>query len=238
MELIDYTQSFVHGQAPGNRVRFVVESRTRLTERESGRRWDYVVCASCKSEDTFGNAYLFYEDNYDFLPVFGPEHTVVFRSKAYVHEGYRTTYPVDELWDGPSYRPLAPEAITELRTNTEIREATHEGHLLIAQTEWHGVDSGLDAIVEYPVKTMNIRDEDDMYQVDTGPVAFADLSTRPARLVDTLHLAFVAYNRDGLAEFILEAPTPIVEHGTELTQVPHYSRRIQVPAKKRLFAIV
>lgn len=237
MQLIDYTRSFVHGTAPSNRVRFVVESRTRIIDDREGQHRDYVVCASCKSEDTFADRDLFYEDNYDFLPIFGPEQTLVFRSRAYLHDDYRTTYAVEDLWDGPQYALVAPQSVTRLATNAAIRQATHKDLLLIAQTEWYDTDTGLRAIVEYPVKTMNIHDERDLCQVDTGPVAYADLSTRPAQLIDTLHLAFVAFNRTGLADFILEAPVPVLENGREVTRVPHYSRRISVNAENRLFAV-
>ena len=39
----------------------------------------------------------------------------------------------------------------------------------------------MSAILEYPVKTMNIHDGRDLYQVGTGPVAFPDLTRRYAR---------------------------------------------------------
>ena len=237
MNVIDYTRSFLHGTMPLNRVRFVVEARTRLIDARDGCVRDYVVCASCKSEHTYSEDQLFTDDNYDFLPVFGPDHAVVFRSKAYVHDGYRTVYPVDQLFDGPTHRLCTPKSVRELGTNAEVRRATHDGILLVTQTEWSDEGTGLTAIVECPVKTMNIHDENDWYQVDTGPVACPELSQRPERLIDTLSLAFVAFNRPGSAEFILEAPTAVIEAGSEVTRVPHYSERVRIDVENRLFAL-
>ena len=107
----------------------------------------------------------------------------------------------------------------------------------MAQTEISREDTGLTAIIEYPVKTMNIRDEEPTYQVDTGPVAFPDLSRRYERLPDALSLAFVAFNAPHFADFVIEDETPILQDGQELTRVHHYSRILSLPAKNRIFAI-
>ena len=237
MEVIDYTRSFVHGTKPYNRVRFVVESRTRLIDEDAGRNEDYVACASCKSEETYAEQDLFYEDNYDFLPVFGPEQMVIFRSKAYMDDRYRTVCPADEPFGRPRYRlQEAPDA-RRLTSDQAVREATHAGSLLVAQTEWLNRDVGARAIIEYPVKTMNIHDENDWYQVDTGPVAYPDFSVGTEDFAETLRLAFVAFNCASFADFVIEAPTAITGEGGEQTRVPHFSRRISLETENRLYAI-
>ena len=47
-------------------------------------------CASCKSENTFAPKDLFHKENYDFLPIFGPEDGVIFRRKATLNKDYKT----------------------------------------------------------------------------------------------------------------------------------------------------
>ena len=93
---------------------------------------------------------------------------------------------------------------------------------------------------------MNTHRGRNMYQVDTGPVAFPDLTRRHERNVDGISLAFVAFNEPDHASFVLEVPTPIlsentkgakVEKGTELCNVHHYSHRLTLPAKNRLYAV-
>ena len=93
MKPLDYGRSFLIGRAPANEVRFWAESRTRLIDEQTGRSEDYIQAGSCKSEHTFAERDLFVEDNYDFLPVFGPEYGVVFRRRAYLDEGYRDCRP-------------------------------------------------------------------------------------------------------------------------------------------------
>jgi hypothetical protein len=123
-----------------------------------------------------------------------------------------------------------------LRSNGEIREATHSGVPIVAQTEISDPRTRLRAIIEFPVKTMNVHDRRDLYQVDSGPVAFPDLSRRYPRPAESLSLAFVAFNAPGSADFVIEAPTPVSEAGREVARVFHYSRLVSLPAANRLFA--
>ena len=72
------------------------------------------------------------------------------------------------------------------------------------------------AIIECPVKTMNMDEQADIYQVDTGMVLFPDLSKRCDRQkIETFSLAFVAFNAPHFADFVIEKPTPIIKDGVE-----------------------
>lgn len=232
---LDYGRSFLSGVAEWNRVRFWVESRTRVIDTRTGAHEDFLQCASCKSEDTFAAKDLFLADNYDFLPIFGPTHGVIFRRKAAASpERYRDVRPSNKMWDGQTMRLHAAKGAKLLTTTAAIRRATHSGHPLVAQTEFADESTGLRAIIEFPVKTMNIHDSKGLYQVDTGPVAFPDLSRRWERLADSLSLAFAAFNAPGFTDFILETETPIAAGAA---RVEHYSKRVTVNGANRVFAL-
>lgn len=232
MKPLDYGRSFLIGNAPENEVRFWVESRTRIVNEKTGAWEDYLQAGSCKSEHTFAQEGLFVEDNYDFLPVFGPEHGVIFRRKACLNANYRTCVPAGEMWNGQKYHLVEGEEIEELPTNQAVREATYAFWPIVAQTEIWNEETELRAIIECPVKTMNTHRERDVYQVDTGPVAFPDLSRRHERFVDGICLAFVAFNAPHFADFVVEVPTQV---GTE--RIHHYSQRVTLPAQNRLYAV-
>jgi hypothetical protein len=232
MTPLDYGRSFLIGKAAVNEVRFWVESRTRIIDSRTGRSDDYLQAGSCKSEMTFAARDLFQQDNYDFLPVFGPEHGLIFRRKAALNPMYRQTLPAAGMWEGQEYHLVEAARIRELATNQAIREATYAFLPLVAQTEIRDEATGLRAIIEYPVKTMNTHRARDMYQVDTGPIAFPDLGRRYEPMVDCISLAFVAFNAPGFADFVLEAPT-----GVGKEQVHHYSRLVSLPATNRLYAV-
>lgn len=235
---LDYGRSFLRGKWLGNEVRFWVESRTRMIDARTGRTEDYIQCASCKSEDTFAERNLFYEDNYDFLPIFGPEYGLIFRRKAYLNPGYRSCQKAEEMWGGQTYHLVESQSVELLTTAEDVLRATCEWLPIVAQTEICDAETGLRAIIEYPVKTMNTRRADNAYQIDTGPVVFPDFSQGAERLVDTLSLAFVAFNAPHFADFVIEAPRGIgSSETTPQIQVHHYARRVSLSAENRLYAV-
>ena len=232
---LDYGRSFVSGVAEWNRVRFWVESRTRIIDERSGRHEDFIQCGACKSENTFAKKDLMKKENYDFIPVFGQETGVLFRRMASLNKNYRQILKTSDMWGGQKYQLHEAKEAELLESSAAVRSATHEGWPLVAQTEIRDQGAGLRAILEYPVKTINILDSNDVYQVDTGPLAFPDLSRRYERRAESLSLAFVAFNVPHFADFVIEDATPIVEHGKEMARVWHYSRLLSLPAVNRLY---
>ena len=237
MDIIDYGRSFVCTTADLNSPRFRVESRCRIMDDRTGDFEDYVQCASCKSEHTFAEKGLFTEDNYDFLPVFGERHGVIFRRKAWLNENYKSIVASEGMWDGPVFHLVEPASVRVLESTAEIRRATHECLPIVAQTEIANEQTQLRAVIECPVKTMNIHDERDLYQVDTGPVIFPDIARRHEPAVEGFSLAFVAFNAPHFADFVIEAPTPIHRENNEVARVHHYSERKSLTARNTLYAI-
>lgn len=237
MTPLDYSKTYLLGTNPENEVRFWVESRTRVIDERSGKVEDFLQCASCKSEDTFAERNLFLEDNYDFLPIFGPEYGLIFRRKAWLNPNYRSCLKTTEMFGAPAQHLREFTSYKNLSTTEEIIRFTHAFYPVVAQTEIRNDETGLRAIIEYPVKTLNIRRLDNAYQIDTGPVVYPDLGERHERLVDSISLAFVAFNAAHFADFIVEESTPIRNNRkTVETHVYHYSRRISLTACNRLYA--
>ena len=233
MTPLDYGRSFLIGRGAANEVRFWIESRTRIIDVDSGKTEDFWQTASCKSEHTFAESDLFQRDNYDFLPIFGPEFGIIFRRKAYLNPGYRQIVPFDEMFGRHTLHLVEAKRVTELTTNEAVREATYRFVPIVSQTEIWNDDSGLRAIIECPVKTMNTKRQEDLYQVDTGPVAFPDLTQKGGRSVDSISLAFLAFNAPHFADFVIEAETPIAGE----TAVHHFSGIQTFAATNRLFAL-
>ena len=232
---LDYGRSFLIGNGPENEVRFWVESRTRIIDEKTGKHQDYIQVGSCKSEHTFAKKNLFHQDNYDFLPVFGPDDGIIFRRKAHLTSEYKSCLPVGEMWNGQKYHLIEGRKIEELTSTQTIREATYRFDPIVSQTEIWNQRTKLRAVIECPVKTLNTNRESNFYQTDTGPIALPDLSKRYLRYVDGIQLAFVAFNVPDFADFVIENPTPVGEDKT--IQVLHYSKLLTFPAENRLYAI-
>jgi len=237
MHILDYGASFLSGVAPFNTVRFWVESRLRVIDETSGAFADYYQCASCKSEDTFAEHDLFFADNYDFLPIFGPEWGAIFRRHAYLSEGYRSVLPAREMWGGQRLRLRERPDARELAENEEICAATAQWEPLVARSEIRDEVAGRRAILEYPVKTMNVQPDTLKYQVDTGPVVFPDLSLPLDRQPHGFAPAFVAFNTPHFADFVIEAPTAVTNAAGQTCDTYHFSRRASLPARNTLFAL-
>lgn len=232
MRPLDYGRSFVLGNGPENEVRMWVESRTRITDERTDASEDYIQTGSCKSEDVFVERNLFKEPNYDFMAIYGPQDAIVFRRLARAHEGYRSRVPSADFFGGQRYHLVEGGKVVELEDGQTICAATCACDPLVAQTEIWNDKTGLRAVIEYPVKSMNANRERSAYQVDTGPVAFPDLSAQGQRHADGISLAFVAFNAPHFAEFVLEVPTRV---GGE--EIHHFSQVLRLAANNRLFSV-
>jgi hypothetical protein len=240
MEPIDYGSSFLRCKWPENSVRFWIESRTRFVDEASGLVEDYYQCAACKSENTFAKSDLFQSDNWDFTPIFGPKLGVIFRRKAWLNPNYKSIVPVDKMWDGPIYDLVrAPRSCRELALSDPkaIADATDTGVPIIAQVEVRNAQTLQRAIFEHPVKTLNIHRQKGLFQTDTGPVAFIDLAQRVEQAADAIALAFIAFNTQGFADFVIEAPASAHADGKSQPMVNHFSKIVSLPAVNRLWAL-
>jgi hypothetical protein len=233
--ILDYGLSFICNDASFNNVRFWIESQTTIIDQQNDTTAEYYQCASCKSENTFAAQDLFIEDNYDFLPILGGSTWLIFRRPCRISETYRQVS--NKLWGDPELKLRYAKSVRQLTDFESIRDATAAGLPIVAQTEIWNEQHKLRAVIEYPIKTMNISIDDSKYQIDTGPIALPDLEQRHEPPIDALRLAFVAFNSPDFADFVVEQPTPVVQEGQEQTQVYHYSKPFSLPAKNRLYAV-
>lgn len=232
---LDYRRSFLCGTSDLNSVRFWIESRTTIEDTSTDKSAVFYQCASCKSENTFGESDLFYADNYDFLPIHGDGYWLLFRRTARLNPAhYRDVFASPNAWGDPRFILHEGANTRSLNTWEDIRDATAAGIPLVSQTELMNEETSLRAVIECPVKTMNISHEKQMYQVDTGPIAFPDLTKKSDPLIDCLRLAFVAFNQDHFADFVIEQPTPVIEDGVEKCSIYHYSNPVSLAATNRL----
>jgi len=240
MKCLDYGLSFLSGTKSFNTVRFWIESRTIIVHEDTKVRQVFYQCASCKSENTFGDKDLFLSDNYDFMPIFGGkdmEDLLIFRRHSRLTKGYRSIVKSKDVWGKPDLKQREAGKVSVLDTWEKIRDTTASGTPIVSRTIIRNTETKLRAIIECPVKTMNISLDKKMYQVDTGPIAYPDL-TNPARpLIKGLSLAFVAFNAPHFADFVIEQPTPVMEDKKELCKIYHYSNPISFPAENHLLAL-
>ncbi|HEY0655300.1 MAG TPA: hypothetical protein VGD65_19335 [Chryseosolibacter sp.] len=223
----NYSQSFVTHitEKKANQARINIEARTIIENSSNGSVKDYFKFASCKSENTYATKDLFMDPNYDFSGVYNAEEFVIFRSRQY-YEGYAERGQVRNRFASIRVQLLEEKRISRLDTQNGIVDATLRGKNLIGRTTFKRNKSER-VILEYPIKTINVNDIEFIYQVDTGPVAVPHPKKTDLPVLDSLELAFLAFNRSDIAYFVFNSATPI--QGLTGISNNHYSEIIEVP---------
>lgn len=226
-----------------NRARIRIDCRCTIT-RPNGRSADYYLGESCKTERVgcSKEVGLFNQPNADFRPVYSPDDMVIFKSWDRNHKGVMLV-PAS-LGPQPERQVIKPsEAFyrhrlalkysqaAELKGPRKIIAACDAGLPLVARTEFR--KAGFRVLLEYPIFTLNVSEQHQYYQTDTGPVIFPELTKNTKRVAETFRLAFSAFNSPDWTEFIVQKPTPI---GKGLS-VNHYSEGVQVDCKNSIFAV-
>ncbi|MAE63931.1 MAG: hypothetical protein CMJ18_06625 [Phycisphaeraceae bacterium] len=267
---LDYAHSYMwpYNKARDS-VRVAIESRTILYDDEAGTATAYYLGASCKSEDTYGvnkdygetgfrpgaNT-LFVDPNYDFTWIIGNGSAVIYRRGLDVRKTSRRGEPVTyrevradttETW-GESRLQLRPATGAYDIPADEFEpaaRATDAGDAIVAQTQIEDADTRLRAVIEYPVKTMNVSragypsDRDaSVWQIDTGPVGVPDLSRRYDAPVTAFSLGFIATvsRHPAAADFVLEQLTALPSPNDHVS-VMHFSGPHSLRATNRLVGI-
>ena len=180
VECLDYGCSYLWPyDRPRDSVRVLIESRILLAGGPHGTGIPYYLGASCKGEDTYGvrKQYgpmgfragartLFLDPNYDFTWIVGSGSAVIFRralpdasNPAGAPGRYREVRADTSRTWGPLRLQLTPATgAYEIPVSdfAAVAAATDAGHGIVAQTEIADAGTGTRAVIEYPVKTMNV----------------------------------------------------------------------------------
>ena len=252
MQITDYGNSYVVWSAqrdpaddrvPGhmpyvNTVRILIDARCWVTDTSTGQTTAYNLISPCRTEWMYRDEVLWQQPNYEFSGIYSERevlagHVTVgdlqhfgsdWRVVQVAAEKYRRYEFVIRHW--PQARKLADDA--------EVVEATMAFVPIVARTELWSDDEKLRATLEYPIRTMNVALDEGLMQVDTGPVIFPDFGASVEREIERLHWAFVCYNRDDVAEFVLRGPTPVISDGNTVGMYVDYSEVRRVPIRNAL----
>ena len=225
-----------------NNVRIQIECRCRITDSQTSRLQTFVLGASCKTERVGVDRDIWTEPNADFAPVFSDDGFMNLKTFARAgvqvdlyppsigKQSDRQTGRIDDAFD--RVRIELAECEGELLAGAEeIVQATLAGNPLVARTE---IQSGrYTAVLEYPVKTMNANERDNVYQTDTGPVLLPDLSREPDELLQHFQLAYSAFNSPDWIELIERAATSVAPD----VDVYHYSRPLRLNVKNQVIRL-
>ena len=235
----DFSGSFVTfvTKGRGNLARLQVESRCVLIGENTGEKLEYFQYASCKAENTYAPEDLFQDPNYDFSGIFSRDEYAIFRTHLPDAGNYAERGLIANRFEEVIFQVRAAAATRTLASPAEIVEATLQGRPLIGRTEILTPDNSVRAILEYPIKTMNVNDQTEKFQVDTGPLAFPDFLSPALGRIHRMELAYVAWNRPQEAYFVIQRPTAVSSGGQDVAQVCHYSEIRRMPAVNQVLTM-
>lgn len=223
-----------------NNARIQIECRCVVTDRATNDTQTFVLGASCKTERVGVERDIWTEPNADFAPIFSDRqfmHLKTYAKRGTDVELYgqaalqtdRQSGNVADAFDNARIDLVELDTV-ELKTAREIVEATLDNRILVARTTIE--TERYTATIDYPVKTMNANERDWIYQTDTGPILFPNLTREPDDLITGFELAFAAFNCPDWTEFIIRAPTT----ATPDVEVYHYSRPLRVDCVNQVFS--
>ncbi len=195
---------------------------------------DYFLVASCKGEDTYGKGNLFLIPSYDFCMIYSMDEFMIIRTH-YNAERDNTTVGYNRVHFLDVHFNIRMKDANILKYNEEIISATFANHVLNGYTEIHDSNGKYHAMIEFPIKTMNVNNIDNMYQVDTGPILLPDFAIAK-HMIECFKLAYVAFNRTDEVYFVIQEPTPITEGSNE--KVSFYSKVICMDSKNLILDLI
>ena len=217
-----------------NNSRMAVICRCLVSNAKTGNNTEYLLSASCKSEQVYVEKDVWHPLNADMCMIASVNEIMTVKSWDRNNKGVML-FP-ESLGEQPERQPgLNADAFDSmtisvkmvegklLETNNEIVEAGLEFEPLVSQTEFD-LKTGEHILLEYPVVCANFSRRHNSYQVDTGPVLWPDLSIEGRLFIEKLRHAFIAYNCPGWAELIVNVPTKVSED----ISVNHYSKSVRI----------
>ena len=226
-----------------NNARIQLDCRCVLRRKSDDRTETFVLGASCKTERVGVDRDIWTQPNADFAPVFSADRFM--HVKTFARAGTRVDrYPPGSGTQSDRQSGLNSDVFDDLRIDlvevpgeeltapADIVEAVLNNTPLVAVTEIESDD--LLARIEYPVKTINASERHTIYQTDTGPVLFPDLSSSGDDAIERFELAYAAFNCREWCEFLVRERTPIAE----AVEVYHYARPVRMDSTNRLLRAV
>jgi len=239
MSAIDFARSYMtwFGENDGSMSRIQLEAACTIIDEASGVEDTYYLIAPCRAEHTHSDDKLIVMPNYDFRGIFGEKEHIIIRTHWVSEPDYLDDPGLNTTGGRASAQPgknrdrwgevrLDIERFadgTVLETNKQVVDRTLANRSLVGRTEIRDAASGTRALLEYPIKTMNVLRKPMRYQVDTGPLIVPDFGSTGTLQVERFDIAHVVYNRPNKGEFILRRPKEIIEGGRPLYSVTDYT---------------
>ncbi len=225
--MLDFSRSFVTffttPAQGGNIARIQIDATCRVDGwGPDGGVGEFHLITPCRSEVMYEAGQLYQMPNYEFCGIFAATELVLLRTH-WTSDREKPEYALPEERFERVAIDLAQLPSETIDDDSAVVEATLANRRLVARTELADPHTGARAVIDYPIKTMNVRKNPANFQVDTGPILVPrwDAADRPAPL--RFDVAHVVYWQRDRAEFVLRRSMTVGSNDGEPVQVTDYS---------------
>ncbi|MCX6043999.1 MAG: hypothetical protein NT075_02720 [Chloroflexi bacterium] len=221
MPVIDFANSYMtwFPKGPGNIARIQLDAACTLINEQSGATATFYLIAPCRAERMYLDEPLFQMPNYEFCGIWSADEFLIIRTHWVSARDNREYGVYHERWEKIRLDLRHFPQPRQLTDDAQIVQATLENLPLVARTILHDPASNTRALLEYPIKTMNLMQAPPRFQVDTGPLIVPDFAASPMHLIEQFEVAHVVYHNFDKAEFILRKPVALPEPTTDYSLV-------------------
>ncbi|MGH2550622.1 MAG: hypothetical protein ACRDHN_14605 [Thermomicrobiales bacterium] len=224
--MLDYPHSFVtfftNPSQGGNIARIQVDAVCDVEGWGSdGGPERFYLIVPCRSERMYEDGQLFQMPNYEFCGIFTEDRVSLIRTHWTSDRENNDIQAIADRFEQVAIDGTEMKA--ELLPDVEsIVSATLANRLLVARTMVRDEATGTTAMLEYPIKTMNVTRDPYRFQVDTGPI-IVPLFDSTAEPLGRFAIAHTVYWQDDRVEFVLRKPHVVGSNGDAPVEVTDYT---------------
>lgn len=251
MQPLDYSRSYLRwttapltsdirapGHMPyGNSVRILLDARARLIDSGRGTDEEFYLIAPCRTEWMYRDDTCIQQPGGEYRLAWaqGKDRALRFSRDLSDPDPRPQAVPIDDRYLALDYTLTPLPSPNRAADNAALVAAAESLDQVVIQTEIQNEAGTRRAVLEYPVKTFNYHPARVLFQMDTGPMLWADLDSTETDPMRWLRLAHTVFNRFDRAEFVIRGPTPYLVNGAEVGQVEDYQHVVAQPARHRFF---
>ena len=156
MTAIDFANSYMTWFGAGNHARIQLDAACTIVDEQAGTEETFYLIAPCRSERCYMDDPLFTMPNYEFSGIWSREEFLLIRTHWVSERDIRKYGVIREHWDDVHLDIRRFPQAEQLPDRAAIVTATLANRPLIARTELRDEAGRQRAVLEYPVRTMNV----------------------------------------------------------------------------------
>ena len=229
-----YTGGFVGEPGQVYHVRYNLEAHCEIRNSDGKAVSELFLGAPCRSEYTIAKRNMFQIPSGEFRMAFSRNRRLSIAESPSTKLNNPAPDSLEERFQEHRIDVRNHLNATGLTSAKQIVEATLRNDLLNARSEFREPNSAFSISLEFPVNLINLNQEDEEFQVCTGPVLLPDMRTWDGKDVTRVFVAHAAFTDFDFTEFILRQNVEVSDKVKSWLDKPRGRDRQELldPAKK------